>query len=104
MLTDHRICFKVYQTFVSIKLYVGTYREATWIKVIENSNLVPRVSLLCFVSPLQQRMQRGETLGKRLDKELVLVVQMVDSATHQAPVVETMDSPICGINHYPVDK
>ena len=65
MLTNHRICYEVYQTFVNIKLYAGTYREATSIKVIENwetikTNLIPRASLLCLLSLQQQRRQRRE--------------------------------------------
>ena len=43
-------------------------------------------------------------LGTRLNKDLASVVPKVDIATHQAPVVETMDSAICWVNHYPVDK
>ena len=43
-------------------------------------------------------------LGTRLNKDLASVVQKVDSTTHHAPVVETMDSAICRVNHYPVDK
>ena len=29
---------------------------------------------------------------------------MLDSTIHQAPVVQTLDSAIHGINHYPADK
>ena len=33
-----------------------------------------------------------------------LVVQMLGSAIHQAPVVQKLDSAILRINHYPADN
>ena len=39
-----------------------------------------------------------------MEAMLAPVVQKMGSAIHQAPVVQTLDSAILRINHYPVDK